>query len=190
MNSVIYSFEFSSGQHLDLVKGDITTEKVDAIVNPANSRLMHGGGLAALISRKGGRAIQKESAAWVREHGPVSHNEPAYTSAGVLPCIKVIHAVGPVWGSGDEESKLAAAVQGSLDLAERLELNSIAFPAISTGIFGFPKDLAAKTIFAAVREYYNEHPSSRIAHTRITLFDQPTIDAFTQVWEEVHSKVE
>ncbi|MBW8010371.1 MAG: macro domain-containing protein [Chloroflexi bacterium] len=190
MNTVQDSYKFSGGQHLELVQGDITTEKVDAIVNAANSRLMHAGGLAAIISRKGGGAIQQESAAWVRAHGPVSHSEPAYTSAGSLPCSKVIHAVGPVWGSGDEAAKLASAVRGSLALAERLELTSIAFPAISTGIFGFPKDLAAKTIFAAIRDYFREHPSSRLMQVRITLFDQPTSDAFTQVWKGMHAEDE
>jgi O-acetyl-ADP-ribose deacetylase (regulator of RNase III) len=188
MNTVLHAYKFSGGQQIKLVQGDITTEKVDAIVNPANSHLMHGGGLAALISRKGGRVIRQESAAWVRANGPVAHDKPAFTSAGLLPCSKVIHAVGPVWGSGEEAAKLAAAIQGSLALAERLELSSIAFPAISTGIFSFPKDLAAKTILTTIRDYFSEHLSSRIMQVRITLFDQPTTDAFTHVWNEMRAE--
>lgn len=126
---------------LQLVEGDITTAKVDAIVNAANAHLQHGGGVAGIISRKGGPVIQRESDLWVREHGSVRHAEPAVTSGGSLPCRYVLHAVGPVWGEGDEDRKLAEAVTGSLRAADQLELTSIAFPAISTGIFGFPKEI-------------------------------------------------
>ena len=85
---------FPSGAEFQIVQGDITQEAVDAIVNAANSHLQHGGGVAGVIVRQGGQAIQQESDAWVRAHGPVSHTEPAYTSAGRLPCKYVIHAVG------------------------------------------------------------------------------------------------
>ena len=83
---------------LRLVQGDITERDTDAIVNAANSFLQHGGGVAGAISRRGGLVIQRESDAWVSEHGPVSHAEPAVTWGGSLPCRYVIHAVGPVWG--------------------------------------------------------------------------------------------
>ena len=151
---------------LAICQGDITAENVDAIVNAANSRLAHGGGVAAAISRRGGSAIQSESNAWVREHGPVPHDQPAYTSGGDMPCKYVIHAVGPVWGAGDEPQKLAAAIRGSLAVADQLKLASIAFPAISTGIFGFPKDLAASIFMETIPDYFHNQPASGLKNRR------------------------
>ncbi|MDH5506575.1 MAG: macro domain-containing protein [Anaerolineae bacterium] len=183
-NTVLKDHIFFEDHSVQLVQGDITQQRVDAIVNAANAQLLHGGGLAAIIARKGGRAIQQESRAWVQQHGPLTHAEPAYTSGGELPCRYVIHAVGPVWGSGDEDAKLAAAVHGALRLAERLELASIALPAISTGIFGFPKVRAAKIIYHTIGAYFAQNPQSTLALVRLTLFDQPTTDAFVQVWQQ------
>ena len=171
-----------------MVQGDITIENVDAIVNAANEQLMHGGGVAAVIARKGGRAINQESADWIKEHGKVSHGEPAYTSGGTLPCKYVIHAVGPVWGSGKEDKKLRAAVKGSLRVADELEAQSIAFPAISTGIFGFPKDRAAEVIYAAIGDYFKSTSRSRVLQVRITLFDEDTTDVFQTVWKTVYAQ--
>src|SRR5512146_11618 len=110
MNTIIRTISYPSGQRLELVSGDLTEEQVDAIVNAANSHLAHGGGVAGAIVRRGGPSIQAESDAWVHKHGPVTHAEPAYTGAGRLPCRYVIHAVGPIWGAGDEDGKLADAV--------------------------------------------------------------------------------
>src|SRR5688572_10003455 len=109
MNIVLKEFLFPSGQRLQIVQGDLTQENVDAIVNAANARLQHGGGVAAAISRRGGPQILAESDAWVRQHGPVTHTAPAHTGAGSLPCCIIIHAVGPVWGEGNEDHKLSAA---------------------------------------------------------------------------------
>lgn len=183
MTSILRETHFPSDQTLQIVQGDLTTETVDAIVNAANSHLQHGGGVAGIIVRRGGYKIQVESDAWVREHGPVSHAEPAYTGAGSLSCRYIIHAVGPVWGEGDEDHKLAAAITGSLSIADRLGVRSIAFPAISTGIFGFPKERAAGVIFSAIGRYFTQQPSSPLQLVRLTLFDQPTIDAFLKVWD-------
>lgn len=184
MNRVIQETVLPSGKRLQIVQGDITAEAVDAIVNAANRHLQHGGGVAGAILRKGGPQIQAESDAWVRDHGTVTYHEPAYTGAGKLPCRYVIHAVGPVWGDGQEDEKLAAAVTGSLRLAGRLGLASIALPAISTGIFGFPKERAAALILPTVRAFLEEHPQSSLEQVRLTLYDQPTLDAFLQAWEE------
>jgi len=168
-----------------LVAGDITAMPVDAIVNAANSRLAHGGGVAAVIARKGGSVIWKQSQAWVREHGPVPHHRPAYTECGHLPCRYVIHAVGPVWRGGDDEedAKLRAAVQGALQRAQELGLTSIAFPAISTGIYGFPKARAAAVFYDAVEDYFAAHPESPLKDVRLVLYDRPTLDAFLRVWD-------
>jgi O-acetyl-ADP-ribose deacetylase (regulator of RNase III) len=184
MNTILHERELPSGQIIRLVQGDLIQEQVDAIVNAANAHLQHGGGVAAAIARQGGGIIQSESDAWVRQHGLVSHAEPAYTSAGKLPCRYVIHAVGPVWGEGQEDEKLSAAIRGSLILADRLELASIAFPAISTGIFGFPKLRAARLILGAIQAYFADQPASALRQVRLTLFDAPTIAAFEEAWQE------
>jgi O-acetyl-ADP-ribose deacetylase (regulator of RNase III) len=184
MNLVIQTLTFPAGQKLELVHGDLTEEHVDAIVNAANRYLAHGGGVAAAILRKGGPVIRQESEAWVRTHGPVSHETPAYTQAGALPCRYVIHAVGPMWGGGDEDRKLSAAVTGSLALAEQLGLTSLAIPPISTGIFGFPKERAARIFKSAITAYYVAHPQSKLDPVRLTIIDQETLLIFETVWKQ------
>jgi O-acetyl-ADP-ribose deacetylase (regulator of RNase III) len=184
VNTVLAEAGFSSGQTFQLVQGDITAETTEAIVNAANPALRHGAGVAGAILRRGGPVIQQESEAWVREHGPVSHAAPAWTSAGSLPCRYVIHAVGPVWGDGDEDAKLAAAVSGSLSVAESLGLASLALPAISTGIFGFPKERAAQVTLTTVRDYFSTRPSSGLKQVRLVLYDTSTLDAFLRIWHD------
>lgn len=184
MNTVLTERSLPTGQTVQLVQGDLTAEQVDVIVNAANEHLAHGGGVAWAIVRKGGEVIQQESDEWIRTHGPVSHAHPAWTSGGLLPAKYVIHAVGPVWGDGDEDAKLSAAVRGSLHVADELGLSSIAMPAISTGIFGFPKGRAANVIFRAILHYFSEHSESGVGLVRIVLFDSATIDAFMDVWKE------
>ncbi len=176
---------FPGGQKVEISQGDITLEALDAIVNAANSHLQHGGGVAWAIARRGGEAIKRESDAWVSKHGPVSHGDPAYTSGGAMPCKYVIHAVGPVWGDGDEDRKLAEAVRGSLRRADQLQLRSIAFPAISTGIFGFPKGRAARIILNEIEQYLTSSSDSGLVLVRLTLFDEPTVQAFLEVWDSL-----
>ena len=170
---------------VELVQGDITSETVDAIVNAANNQLMHGGGVAAVIARKGGHVINQESVAWVQEHGPVTHEKPAYTNAGDLPCKYVIHAVGPAWGSGKEKRKLTAAITSSLELANELELKSVAIPAISTGIFGYPAADAAEVILKAILRYFKTAEETSLEQVRITLFDEEKTAAFQEVWGKI-----
>ena len=181
MNTVLKEHKIPTGQTIQIIQGDITTEEVDAIVNAANEHLQHGGGVAWAISKRGGPTIQQESDEWVQTKGPVSHAHPAWTSGGQLPAKYVIHAVGPIWGRGDEDAKLSEAVIGSLQVADELKLKSIAFPAISTGIFGFPKERAAKVILTAVETYFEENISSGIEIVKLVLFDQSTAGAFLNV---------
>lgn len=178
MSEKTTSRTITGGRRLEILRGDITAENVDAIVNAANELLMHGGGVAAAIARRGGPSIQEESDRWVREHGPVTHENPAYTGGGNLPARYVIHAVGPVWGSGDEDRKLAAAVRGGLTRADELKLTSIALPAISTGIFGFPVERAARIFMTTIDAYFKDRPNSSLETIRLILFDSPTHDAF------------
>jgi O-acetyl-ADP-ribose deacetylase (regulator of RNase III) len=184
MSQLVREHTFSSGQILQLTQGDITQEQVDAIVNAANSHLAHGAGVAGAIVRRGGPVIQAESDQWVRVHGPVSYAKPAYTRGGNLACRYVIHAVGPRWGEGGEPVKLKEAVRGSLLLADKLDLASIAIPAISTGIFGFPKELAAQVMLGAIKAYVSLNPPSGLGLIRLVLFDQATLQAFISVWEQ------
>jgi O-acetyl-ADP-ribose deacetylase (regulator of RNase III) len=188
MNQVVWEDKLPAGQVLQIVQGDLTQEKVDAIVNAANAHLRHGAGVAGAITQRGGPQIQAESDAWVRQHGPVAHDQPAYTRGVRLSCRYVIHAVGPVWGEGDEDAKLSAAIKGSLRLADQLSLSSIAFPAISTGIFGFPKKRAAGVILSAIQDYFTDNLSSGLRQVRLVLFDHPTVDSFLQVWGSLDQK--
>lgn len=180
MSEIVAEHALPSGQILHLMHGDLTLEEVDAIVNAANTRLAHGGGVAGAIVRRGGRGIQEESDAWVRRYGPVTHDRPAITGAGRLAARYVIHAVGPVWGSGDEDAKLAAAVGGALALAAEHELKSLAVPAISTGIFGFPKARAARVILDTIVGYFARHQETSIREVRMTLIDPPTVEVFRE----------
>ena len=185
LDQLLVEYSLPTGQQLQIVQGDITQQKVDAIVNAANSNLKHGGGVARVIVQKGGQVIQSESDEWVLKHGPVTHEEPAYTSAGSLICRYILHAVGPVWGEGDEDEKLSSAVYGSLRLGDQLTLSSIALPAISTGIFGFPKDRAARVILSSILNYFCDKPSSGLELVTVTLYDQPTVAAFLDVWNSM-----
>jgi len=182
MNTILAERKLPGGQTLQIVQGDITIEEVDAIVNAANEHLQHGGGVAWAISKKGGPAIQKESDIWIRQHGLVSHAHPAWTSGGLLPAKYVIHAVGPVWGQGDEDHKLESAVTGCLRVADELKCSSVALPAISTGIYGFPKDRAATIILSAIEKYFGTH-SSGLNIVRLVLLEQATVDVFINQWK-------
>ena len=187
MNSVLVERILSTGQTLQIVQGDITVDEVDAIVNAANEQLQHGGGVAWAISKRGGPTVQKDSDDWVRKHGPVSHSHPAWTLGGLLPAKYIIHAVGPVWGDGDEDKKLSDAVAGSLRVADELKCKSVSMPAISTGIFGFPKDRAAKIIFSAIEAYFAETKSATLQNVRLVLFDDATVKVFLDTWGSTNS---
>ncbi|MGH2671186.1 MAG: macro domain-containing protein [bacterium] len=169
VNQILVTRPLRGSRTLRLIEGDITEEESDAIVNAANEMLAHGGGLAAAIVRKGGRVIQEQSSRWVAEHGPVHTGGAALTSGGDLKARYVIHAVGPIWsgGSRKEEHLLHSAVRTALALADEHGLRSIAIPAISTGIFGYPKRLAAPVIVGAIVDYVQEHPESGLEDIRI-----------------------
>ncbi len=139
---------------LELCQGNIATMETDAIVNAANRNLSHGGGVAAAIASQGGPEIQQESDAWVSKHGQVLTGSVAITGAGRLAAKYVIHAVGPVYdGTYRSATKLASAVRSSLALADEHNLKSIALPAISTGIFGYPLSAAAGVMLSEAVEY-------------------------------------
>ncbi len=163
------------GVVLRVVRDDLTESDVDAIVNAANSYLRHGGGVAGAIVRKGGTIIQEES----DRIGFVPVGSAALTSGGKLRARHVIHAVGPMWGEGDEENKLKNAVRSILALASREGFSSISMPAISAGIFGFPKKRCAEIIVGETAGFLKESPTS-LKSVSFCLMDAGIIDFFVE----------
>jgi O-acetyl-ADP-ribose deacetylase (regulator of RNase III) len=163
------------GSVVALVRGDITELDTDAIVNAANAQLQLGGGVAGAIRRKAGPSIQAECDA----RGPIRVGEAAITSGGNLKARHVIHAVGPRMGvDTPEDELLAAATRSSLKLADGHSLKSIAFPAISTGIFGYPIERCATVMLNTTMEYLKEQPGiERVVFCLYTAADYAVFEA-------------
>lgn len=162
---------------LQVVEGDLTEMETDAIVNAANEYLKHGGGVAGAIVRKGGRIIQEES----DKIGYCRVGQAVITGGGNLKAKYVIHAVGPRMGEGNEDEKLRNATLNSLKLAEENKLTSIAFPAISTGIFGFPMDRAAKIMLKTAINYLKGETNLR--RIIFCLFGKDSLNIFEKELE-------
>jgi O-acetyl-ADP-ribose deacetylase len=168
---------------LELTQGDITALNVDAIVNAANEYLKHGGGVAAAISRKGGPAIQQESDALIEKLGPLSTGEAVITSGGKLTARFVIHAVGPVWSEHSPEKAdnlLRSAVRNSLVVADEKDLKSVAFPAISTGIYGFPIERAAPLLLREAADYLRKE--TKVERVLFCLYDGASYRVFVSAF--------
>lgn len=148
-------------ERIEIIRGDITKLKVDAIVNAANSSLSDGAGVNGAIHRVGGSAIAMECEKIVARQGSCQTGDAVITSGGMLPARFVIHTVGPVWngGNNNEAKKLADCYRNSLHLAIENNLSTIAFPNISTGIFGYPKKQAAKIAVDAVKDFLETNSS-------------------------------
>ncbi len=167
---------------VEIIKGDITEVEADSIVNAANSFLKHGGGVAGAIVRKGGYIIQRESNEYVRKHGPVPEGGVAVTSAGRLKAKYVIHAVGPVYGDPQGDDKLYSAFKSALEKADELKLASIALPAISTGIFGYPYEKSAKLLSKALKDF--DQKAVNIKRVIVCLYDDKAYSMFKKILEE------
>jgi O-acetyl-ADP-ribose deacetylase (regulator of RNase III) len=173
--SNVDEIKLDSGRIIKLVKGDITERRVDVIVNAANSYLKHGSGVAGAIVRKGGIVIQKEC----DKIGYVSVGSAAITNSGALPCTAIIHAVGPKMGQGDEDRKLRQTVQSALKLASNRGFKSISLPAISAGIFRFPKDLCAKILLEESKRFLNGiNKNTTIQLIEFCILDDETLEFF------------
>jgi len=170
-----------AGKTLRLIQGDITHRDVDAIVNAANSSLQHGGGVAGAIVRKGGQVIQEES----DKIGPVAVGHAAITGAGRLSAKFVIHAVGPRMGEGDEDRKLKSAVVNSLKLASERKLSSISFPAISSGIFGFPKGRCAKLLVQEAVNFIKHDRESSLEILEFCIYDDEMLGYFKKEFDRL-----
>ena len=173
MNRVLFEKEID-GKILRIVHGDITLEEVDAIVNPANKHLRHGGGVAGAIVRKGGWVIQEES----NKLAPVEVGSAVITTAGNLPSKFVVHTVGPVWGEGKEEEKLRSAIRSAITLADEKGLKSISIPAVSTGIFGYPKKEGTGVILDEAVKTLEE--CKNIEEVRLCNIDEETCNLFLE----------
>ncbi len=165
---------------VELIHADITDLATDAIVNAANEELQLGGGVAGAIRRRGGSAIQREC----DDIGGTPVGTAVITTGGNLKARFVIHCVGPRWGEGQEDEKLANAILSALKLADGRQFRSIAFPAISTGIFGFPKDRAAQVILSTTIDYLKQG-ISKLRRVIFCLYDPSSFDIFKQVMERL-----
>jgi O-acetyl-ADP-ribose deacetylase (regulator of RNase III) len=163
---------------IEIARGDITQQRVDAIVNAANGHLAHGGGVAGAISRAAGPELQRACDALVAERGPLATGEAVATDAFALPCRAVIHAVGPIYGrhGGGEAGLLAAAHRSAVALGADLGLASLAFPAISCGIYGYPLEEAAPIAVGATVEALGD--AEGVELVRFCLFGEPEQAAF------------
>jgi len=159
---------------IELVVGDITEQEVDAIVNAANATLLGGGGVDGAIHRAGGPAILEEC----RGLGGCKPGDVKATTAGALPARHVLHAVGPIWRGGDanEAELLASCHRRAIELAQDLGCATVAFPAISTGAYGYPVDLAAPVAIAATQEALAVHPA--VERARFVFRDEDTLAVY------------
>jgi O-acetyl-ADP-ribose deacetylase (regulator of RNase III) len=167
---------------LVLLRGDITQQDTDAIVNAANSGLLGGGGVDGAIHRAGGPQILEECRAIRKKQGECPTGQAVITSAGRLKARHVIHAVGPIWhgGTRNEDDLLRRAYLNSLNLAVENGATSIAFPSISTGAYGFPIERAADVAFKAVEEFVRTHP--QIREVRFIAFSQHDYDIYARLF--------
>jgi O-acetyl-ADP-ribose deacetylase (regulator of RNase III) len=165
-----------------LLRGDITNEKADAIVNAANSTLMGGGGVDGAIHRRGGPAILEACKQIRRTRFPdgLPTGSAVATTAGNLPATWVIHTVGPVYSRSEDRSGLLASCHTqALEVADEIGAKTVAFPAISTGVYGYPIELAAPVAIRAVRE-----SGSTVEEVRFVLFDEESHGAFESALAE------
>lgn len=185
---VIEEAKLKNGKIMRLVEGDITSRCVDVVVNAANSYLKHGGGVAAAILKKGGQIIQEES----DRIGFVPVGSATITTSGKLPCKAIIHAVGPRMGEGDEDRKLKSAIRASLMLASERGFRDISIPAISSGIYGFPKDRCAHILVNESMNFLlnvnNDRSRSAIETVEFCIIDYHTLREFRSQFEKLLNK--
>ena len=168
--------------NIQLHQGDITRQQVDAIVNAANQRLLGGAGVDGAIHRAGGPEIMAECDRIRQQQGGCPTGEAVITTAGLLAAKYVIHTVGPIWNQGiDNEVKLLkSCYQTSLKLADQHCLGSVAFPNISTGVYGFPKQQAAEVAVTSVSEYFNT-ADTMIGQVTFVCFDDENYSIYKQL---------
>lgn len=166
----------AGGRVFEVVVGNLLEQHVDAIVNAANGHLAHGGGVAAAIARAAGPELERDGDRLVAQHGPLVTGEAVVTSAGRLPLKGVIHAVGPHRGEGDEEALLVRALRAAFQRAAERGWGSVAFPAVSSGIFAVPLDNCARAYVRAVLEHVAAVPQTSLRQIRLCLVAGPLVE--------------
>ncbi len=169
---------------LILVRGDITTQETEAIVNAANSSLLGGGGVDGAIHRAGGPQILEECKKIRAKQGGCPTGKAVISTGGLLKAKYVVHTVGPIWGGGnqDEEKLLINAYQSSLALAKEKGIRSLSFPSISTGAYGYPIQAAARVALSTVRDFLTQHDFEEV---RFVLFSDGDLKAYEAAWAEI-----
>ena len=185
----ICSYLTKQGKKISVFKGDLTKHRVDAIVNAANEDLKHVGGLAKAIVKAGGQEIQVRCDTFVHEYGPLLEGRTMVTPSGMLPCDSIVHTVGPKWdskadavrrngGETQQERVLKFSIRNCLK--ETARLKSIAIPAVSSGVFGFPRDLCAQVIIDAVLDFCDTNPSCKLSEIHLVNNDPVTVNVFAE----------
>lgn len=167
------------GKTIEIIKGDITEVNSDAIVNAANNKLWMGGGVAGAIKRKGGQIIEAEAI----KQGPIPIGEAVITTAGKLKAKYIIHAAGMGTDLKTDETKIKNATLNSIKRAHEANLRSIAFPAIGTGVGGFPTETAAKVMIGTAIDFVKNEKDTSIERIIFTLFDDYTFKVFIEALE-------
>uniref|UniRef100_W5KZS5 Poly(ADP-ribose) polymerase family member 9 n=1 Tax=Astyanax mexicanus TaxID=7994 RepID=W5KZS5_ASTMX len=187
-----YTKQLSGGMKISVWKDDLTTHKVDAVVNAANEQLNHGGGLALALSRAGGPTIQNESNQFVRQNGIVPTGKVAVTRAGKLPCQIIIHAVGPQvprnppqWEIDAASPLLQEAIWNILTYTDHNNSQSVAIPAISSGIYNFPRDLCANIIVNTVISFSNKRKPAQSLEVRLVNNDDPSVQEMLRACQQI-----
>lgn len=171
-----------------IIMGDITLQETEAIVNAANSGLLGGGGVDGAIHRAGGPQILAECKEIRARQGTLPTGRAVITGGGRLKARYVIHTVGPVWSGGKkgEDELLRSAYRSSLILAKEKGIRSVSFPSVSTGIYSFPVDRAARIALREVRDFVSNNPG--FEEVRFVLFSAPVLKEFETAWEEINSR--
>lgn len=173
---------FPGGRVFRVLVGDLLDQPVEAIVNAANGMLAHGGGVAAAIAEAAGDDFDEECHDYVRRRGRIPTGGAALTSAGRLPFKGVIHAVGPRLGEGNEEELLVRALGTAFGIAHQWKFRSLAFPAVSSGIFSVPPAVCARAYLGAVHEFYAARQDTLLREIRLALYLGPVLDAVAKEW--------
>ncbi|XP_077983238.1 uncharacterized protein LOC144438081 [Glandiceps talaboti] len=182
LDELHYSMKTSEGIKVSIYLSDITQEKADVIVNAANDRLQHYGGVAQAISECGGPIIQRECTEFIRKRGPLTAGDVFDSSAGDLNCNFVLHAVGPICYASVNVARVAQELEETLlrvlEIAHQDNARSIAFPAISSGVYGMPVDLCARVFYNAVAIFSERHLSTRLQDIRIVINEEHAVGTF------------
>jgi len=172
MNKNQFEKRYAQNRVFIISDKSLLSAPVDTIVNPANSGLSHGGGLAEQILLEAGSKLEEACHKIIQQQGKISVTKAVVTTAGQLPYQGVIHAIGPRMGDGEEQSKIETTIINCLKIAEKYQWKSIAFPAISTGLFCVPKTVCAKAFDKAISDYWENNPNSAIKNIWLCLLTE------------------